>query len=108
MVNWNTRRKKSENRVEEIFEEIRALKFPKLVTDTKPQTQDTHTHKNAENTEEDKYQHSKQTGYIIFKLQKTKEKKDNLKANRSELGLRECPYIQRKKVRIIGGIIQKK
>lgn len=75
MSNWNTRRKKSENRAEEIFEKIRTLKFPKLVTDTKAQTQDTYTHQNTENTKENKYQHSKRTGYIIFKLQKPKKKR---------------------------------
>lgn len=52
-----------------------ALKILKLVTDTKPQTKDIHRHQNAQNTKDNKYQHSKQTKHIIFKQKKKKRER---------------------------------
>lgn len=65
--------------VEEIFESVMMEKFPKLMSDPKPQTQKAHRKTNRTNAPKQQQQpqktqnHTLLLSHVIFKLQKIKE-----------------------------------
>lgn len=78
MPNENTRRRRKMEgtRGEEILEIIMAKNFPQLLTDTKPQIQESQTIQSRINTK------VSAPGHIIFKLQNIKYKEKSLKEDR--------------------------
>lgn len=79
----NTRRK-SESEVEDLFEMIMAKNFPKLMTDTKPQTQV------AKKTPRRLSTHKISLKCVVVELEKSKNKEEIFKETRGG----ETPYIK--------------
>ena len=89
MCNGNIRKRREK---EEIFETIMTENFPKLTSETKPQTPEAQKTPNRINAKKKKAK-TKTTIHlhIIFKLQKVKDKENILKEAR---GKRHLTYIE--------------